>query len=299
MEGTIIDTMSTEITGVLKKNLYALLNPILEEQTKTNDALLNFPMAKKLQNRIQELEQKLLETNCQKNIKIFELKQEIQKQNEKIQSLEKQLNSICSIKLEVKEIEKSPSDVDIDSIDLITVGSNKKISLEKKVKLTSNMWTELSDGSDEEDGSHLFDEDADEEADEEEVDEDADEEEAEEEEEVDEEDDNKSSAFISTVLRAQESDNYATIDTASEEEEDVEETEEAQNAVKNEEKFNSSDEEELELEEVVINEIKYLTDSIINGSIYKCDDEGEIIEDDDGDLITVGKYSNKKPQLYF
>ena len=157
MEGTIIDTMSTEITGVLKKNLYALLNPILEEQTKTNDALLNFPMAKKLQNRIQELEQKLLETNCQKNIKIFELNLEIKKQNEKIQSLEKQLNSICSIKLEVKEIEKSQSDVDIDSIDLITAGSNKKISLEKKVKLTSNMWTALSDGSDEEDGSHLFD----------------------------------------------------------------------------------------------------------------------------------------------
>ena len=54
-----------------------MLNPILEEQTKTNDALLNFPIAKKLQNKIKELEQKLLETNCQKNIKIFELNQEI------------------------------------------------------------------------------------------------------------------------------------------------------------------------------------------------------------------------------
>ena len=69
--------------------------------------------------------------------------------------------------------------------------------------------------------------------------------------------------------------------------------------IENKENLNSSDEEELELEEVVINEIKYLTDSIINGSIYKCDEDGEIIEDDDGDLITVGKYSNKKPQLYF
>ena len=157
MEGSIIDNMSTEITGVLKKNLYALLNPILEEQTKTNDALLNFPIAKKLQNRIQELEQKLLETNCQKNIKIFELKQEIKKQNEKIQSLEKQLNSICSIKLEVKEIENKNEEVDIKSINLMSDGSNEKIDLEKKVKLTTNMWTTLNDDSDEEDGSHLFD----------------------------------------------------------------------------------------------------------------------------------------------
>ena len=36
-------------------------------------------------------------------------------------------------------------------------GSNKKIDLDKKEKLTSNMWTALNDDSDEEDGSHLFD----------------------------------------------------------------------------------------------------------------------------------------------
>ena len=263
MEGSIIDNMSTEITGVLKKNLYALLNPILEEQTKTNDALLNFPIAQKLQNKIKELEQKLLETNCQKNIKIFELKQEIKKQNEKIQSLEKQLNSICSIKLEVKEIEKSQTNVDIASIDLKSDGSNKKIDLDKKVKLTSNMWTALNDDSDEEDGSHLFDDDN-------------------EEYEYDEED------------ADEEVNQEAEAPEASDEDKEEDSEEDAE-----EEKLNSSDEEELELEEVVINEIKYLTDCKINGSIYKCDEEGEIIEDDDGDLITVGKYSNKKPQLYF
>ena len=252
MEGSIIDNMSTEITGVLKKNLYALLNPILEEQTKTNDALLNFPIAKKLQNRIQELEQKLLETNCQKNIKIFELKQQIQKQNEKIQSLEKQLNSICSIKLEVKEIENKNEEVDIKSINLMSDGSNEKIDLEKKVKLTSNMWTALNDDSDEEDGSHLFDD---------------------EEYEYDEEEEDAA--------------------------EENEAEEDAEDVKENAEEEVDSDEEELELEEVVINEIKYLTDCKINGSIYKCDEEGEIIEDDDGDLITVGKYSNEKPELYF
>ena len=108
-------------------------------------------------------------------------------------------------------------------------------------------------------------------------------------------------------MRAQKSDDkYATIDTDSEEEYEKknEETlntslEEPLNSSPPEEDLNSDSEEELELEEIVINEIKYLTDSIINGSIYKCDEDGEIVEDDDGDLITVGKYNNKTPKLYF
>ena len=36
----IIENMSEEISSVLKKNLYTLLNPIIEEQNKTNEALL-------------------------------------------------------------------------------------------------------------------------------------------------------------------------------------------------------------------------------------------------------------------
>ena len=66
-----------------------------------------------------------------------------------------------------------------------------------------------------------------------------------------------------------------------------------------EENQNSDSEEELELEEIVINEIKYLTDCKINGTIYKCDEDGEIIEDAEGDLIIVGKFDNKRSELYF
>ena len=58
-------------------------------------------------------------------------------------------------------------------------------------------------------------------------------------------------------------------------------------------------EEELELEEVVINEIKYLTDDLRNGTIYKCDKEGEIVEDEEGDLIIMGKFNNEKAKIYF
>ena len=79
----IIENMSEEISSVLKKNLYTLLNPIMEEQNKTNEALLNFPIIKNLKKKIKELEEKLLENNCQKNIKIFELSQEIKKKMKK------------------------------------------------------------------------------------------------------------------------------------------------------------------------------------------------------------------------
>lgn len=251
MEGTIIDTMSTEITEVLKKNLYALLNPILEEQTKTNDALLNFPIAQKLQDKIKQLEQKLLETNCQKNIKIFELKQEIKNQNEKIQSLEKQLNGICSIKLEVKEIEKSQKEnVDIDLMN-DSNSKNEKIDT-KPVALTSNMWN-LLDNSDEE-----------------------------------------------YQYSGEENEDEENEDEENEENEEEDESEkEEENAENEEENLIIDSEDELELEEIVINEIKYLTDNKINGTIYKCDDEGEIIEDEEGDLIIVGKFNNNKSELYF
>ena len=336
----IIDSMSEEISSVLKKNLYVLLNPIMEEQNKTNEALLNFPITQKLTNKIKQLETKLLESNCQKNIKIFELRQEIKKRDEKIKGLEKQLNTICSIKLEVKELDTVKEEVDLDSISIVSNGTNKKID-NKPIKLSTNIWNTLG-SDDEEDEGYNYSEDDDEEEvedasklnssheegeaeddeddEEEEVeaeDEEDDEEEVEaedaaklnssheeveaedeeddEEEEVEAEDDNKNSSFISTVLRAQQNaDNYETIDTASDQEEEV-----VEKAIENKENLNSSDEEELELEEIVINEIKYLTDSRVNGTIYKCDEDGEIIEDDEGDLIIVGKFDNKRSELYF
>ena len=245
-DSDIIASMSEEISCVLKKNLYVLLNPIMEEQNKTNEALLNFPITQKLTNKIKELEKKLLESNCQKNIKIFELRQEIKKRDEKIKDLEKQLNKICSIKLEVKELDTGKEEVDLDSINIVSNGTNKKID-NKPIKLSTNMWSTLE--SDEEEEA---------EGDEDEVEEDAE---------------------------------------GDEEEEAEGDEEEVEEVAEDDEEEDS--EEELELEEIVINEIKYLTDSKINGTIYKCDEDGEIIEDAEGDLIIVGKINNKKSELYF
>ena len=42
----------------------------------------------------------------------------------------------------------------------------------------------------------------------------------------------------------------------------------------------------------------YLTDDPVNGDIYKCDADGEYVEDDEGDLIIIGKFNNKKSELY-
>ena len=272
-DSDFITSISEEISCVLKKNLYVLLNPIMEEQNKTNEALLNFPITQKLTNKIKELEKKLLESNCQKNIKIFELRQEIKKRDEKIKDLEKQLNNICSIKLEVKELDTVNEEVDLDSINIISHGTNKKID-NKPIKLSTNMWNLL--GSDEEgeeyeeeyDDYHYSEED-----DEEVVEEKHDD-------EAEAQDDEDSSNMFKNCQNI--------IDvTVDKEEADQEENQ------------NSDSEEELELEEIVINEIKYLTDCKINGTIYKCDEDGEIIEDDDGDLIIVGKFDNKRSELYF
>ena len=258
-DSDIIASMSEEISCVLKKNLYVLLNPIMEEQNKTNEALLNFPITQKLTNKIKELEKKLLESNCQKNIKIFELRQEIKKRDEKIEDLEKQLNNICSIKLEVKELDTGKEEVDLDSINIVSNGTNKKID-NKPIKLSTNMWSTLESDDEEDDGYNYSEED------DEEVEEDA---------EGDEEEDAE----------------------GDEEEEAEGDEEEVEEVAEDDEEEDS--EEELELEEIVINEIKYLTDSKINGTIYKCDEDGEIIEDAEGDLIIVGKINNKKSELYF
>ena len=136
-EQDIIENMSSEISNVLKKNLYTLLNPIMEKETKTNEALLKFPIIQELKDKIKNLKQKLIETNCQKNIKIFELREIIKRKDEKIENLEGQLNKVCSIKLEVKELENSNETIDINSIDLSTGGTNKKIE-NKPIKLNSN-----------------------------------------------------------------------------------------------------------------------------------------------------------------
>ena len=324
----IIDNMSKEISNVLKKNLYALLNPIIEEREETNEALLNFPMIKNLKKKIQDLEQKYLENNCQKNIKIFELSQEIKEKNKTIENLENQLNKICSIKLEVKELKSSNEQVDIKSIKIMSEGKNQKID-KTPIKVTTNMFG-LIHNSDEDDGEeYIYDEDEGEDEDEDEdeetqmiepppylkgvlmaqklkqedaEEEDAEEEDAEEEdadeEDVEEEDADEEDAEEEDADEEDLEEEDAEEEDAEEEDAEEEDAEEEDAEEEDAEEEDDEEEDEIELEEIVINEIKYLTDSKINGNIYKCDDDYEIIYDEDDELITVGKYKNKKPELY-
>ena len=74
--------------------------------------------------------------------------------------------------------------------------------------------------------------------------------------------------FHSTILKAQEAEEYATIDTDSEEEE------------------------AMEVEDVEIDGISYLTTGTVNGDIYKLDSEGEILEDENGDWVKVGYFKD-------
>ena len=73
--------------------------------------------------------------------------------------------------------------------------------------------------------------------------------------------------FHSTILKAQEAEEYATIDT-------------------------DSDEEAMEVEDVEIDGISYLTTGTVNGDIYKLDSEGEILEDENGDWVKVGYFKD-------
>ena len=52
------------------------------------------------------------------------------------------------------------------------------------------------------------------------------------------------------------------------------------------------DEEELDVEDVEIDGVQYLTTSTENGEIYKCDCDGEILEDENGDFIICGYFKN-------
>ena len=49
---------------------------------------------------------------------------------------------------------------------------------------------------------------------------------------------------------------------------------------------------ELDVEDVEIDGVQYLTTSTENGEIYKCDEDGEIMEDEHGDFIICGYFKN-------
>ena len=71
--------------------------------------------------------------------------------------------------------------------------------------------------------------------------------------------------------------------------EEAEEDDEEAVADDNEE----DDEEEFEeVEDIEIDGVMYLTTDKENGEIYKCDEDGEIMEDDEGEFIKAGYFKD-------
>ena len=52
------------------------------------------------------------------------------------------------------------------------------------------------------------------------------------------------------------------------------------------------EEEAMEVEDITIDGVDYLTTGSINGDIYKLDSEGEILEDENGDWVKVGYFKD-------
>ena len=76
-------------------------------------------------------------------------------------------------------------------------------------------------------------------------------------------------------------------------EDDEEDEEEYEEEDEEEDEEDEEDEEEdMEVEEITIDGEVYLTENQHNGNIYKCDSEGEIVEDKNGDWVKVGYYKN-------
>ena len=97
------------------------------------------------------------------------------------------------------------------------------------------------------------------------------------------------------VEEAEEDDDEEEVSDEEEEAEAEEDDDDDDEEVSDEQEAEEADEEseeELELEDVEIDGIMYLTTNTQNGEIYKCDDEGEILEDDDGEFIVVGNFKD-------
>ena len=314
-----LSKMLKEINDVMNNHLTNILTPVLEETNNINKILLNVPMISKMRNDFVELNQKLVETlSINKELKSEneELKKQIKMAYEKIQN----------ITLEVKELPNT-NDNKLPNIDNnLYLSKNKIMSNSNPIRLAdntnldyfSNLISDDDDEDDEEDDAKIIhmdklnlnlsseehkdmgatnDEEHDEEVVEEEdveevVEEEDDEEDDEEEEVVDDEDDEEEEVV--------EEEDDGEDDEDDEEEEVVEEevVEEEEDEEEDEEDDDEEEEEDDEVEDVTIDGIKYLATNTINGIIYKLDDEGEVMYDDDDEPVEAGHYKNGIPKLF-
>ena len=298
-----------KINDVMNNHLTNILTPVLEETNNINKILLNVPMISKMRNDFVELNQKLVETlSINKELKSEneELKKQIKMAYEKIQN----------ITLEVKELPNT-NDNKLPNIDNnLFLSKNKIMSNSNPIRLAdntnldyfSNLISEDDDEDDEEDDAKIIHMDKlnlnlsseehkdmgatnDEEHDEEVVDED------EEEEVVDDEDDEEEEE---EVVEEEDDEEEEVVEEEDDEEEEVveEEEDEEDDDEEEEEDDDEEEEEDNEVEDVTIDGIKYLATNTINGIIYKLDDEGEVMYDDDDEPVEAGHYKNGIPKLF-
>jgi len=318
-----LSKMLKEINDVMNNHLTNILTPVLEETNNINKILLNVPMISKMRNDFVELNQKLVETlSINKELKSEneELKKQIKMAYEKIQN----------ITLEVKELPNT-NDNKLPNIDNnLYLSKNKIMSNSNPIRLADNTnldyFSNLISEDDEEDDAKIIHMDKlnlnlsseehrdmgatnDEEHDEEVVEEEDDEEDDEEEEVVDDEDDEEEEVVEEEddgeddeddeeeeVVEEEDDEEEEVVEEEDDEEKEV--VEEEEDEEEDEEDDDEEEEEDDEVEDVTIDGIKYLATNTINGIIYKLDDEGEVMYDDDDEPVEAGHYKNGIPKLF-
>ncbi len=292
-DGIDISNMLNDVNKVLHQHLTGLLTPMLREKQSIRQVLLNMPMVKQLQDEHLKAHQTVYAIQAEaKALKIFyegELSaknSELIKVKQELVIALKKLADCKNVALEVKEIPQ-PSKSPPIKIENDTMRKNEKVTESNSIKIATieniNSFSAIGDDSDEDDDSE-------------------DESENEEDSEKEEEDEEvKNIAVVKTVLLAQEAGEYATIDTASEEdEENVEEEDDEEDDEEEEEEEEDDEEEEeeddeegdFEVEDVTIDGEEYVATNIKNGTIYKLDSDGEILEDAKGEFVKAGYYKN-------
>ena len=337
-----ISPMLKDINAVLKGHLSSLLGPIINEKNAIQSVLLNMPYVKRLkaENEVlrrhvfqlkTELEtnkkiyNKQLESASTKNVKlevrdslsnlsetpskIVELKQQMWRKNEKVNSQDDEEDDeedgmydeeddddeddddenyespiLANLRMSLTVDKKDDEVVEITSAGtIVSSEDDEKIKNVTVWNLNSTEEVESKNNEEEE-------EDQDEEEQEGEDDEDNEEDEDDEEDEEEEEDEDEAE---DEEDEAEDEDEDEEDEAEDEEDEAEDEEDEEENEIDvNPEDQDDEDDEELDVEDVEIDGVQYLTTSTENGEIYKCDEDGEIMEDEHGDFIICGYFKN-------
>tara|TARA_B100000035_G_scaffold16336_1_gene13194 strand:- start:3328 stop:4365 length:1038 start_codon:yes stop_codon:yes gene_type:complete len=329
-----LSKMLKEINDVMNNHLTNILTPVLEETNNINKILLNVPMISKMRNDFVELNQKLVETlSINKELKSEneELKKQIKMAYEKIQNITLEVKELPNTN--DNKLPNIDNNLYLSKNKIMSNSNPIRLADNTNLDYFSNLISDDDDEDDEEDDAKIIhmdklnlnlsseehkdmgatnDEEHDEEVVEEEdveevVEEEDDEEDDEEEEVVDEEDDEEDDEEEEVVddeddeeEEVVEEEDDGEDDEDDEEEEVVEEevVEEEEDEEEDEEDDDEEEEEDDEVEDVTIDGIKYLATNTINGIIYKLDDEGEVMYDDDDEPVEAGHYKNGIPKLF-